>query len=114
MRVILYAHKKFLIHVNRAEKDGVLVSQVADIPIKKGELFGTDQLGNVEPLTDEYFERNFVPVVKIDKGSMAEGYIAMGRINLEEANASVHTYNDGLNELEESNEVLKDINKLYK
>lgn len=35
-------------------------------------------------------------VKKIDKDEMAKTYQEMGSINLEEVNASVHTYEDGM------------------
>lgn len=41
---------------------------------------------------DDYVEVSFP---KIDKLAMAKGYEEMAEINLEEAEASVHTYNDG-------------------
>ena len=34
--------------------------------------------------------------IPIDKDEMAKAYQEMGSINLEEANASVHTYEDGM------------------
>ena len=34
--------------------------------------------------------------IPIDKDEMAKAYQGMGSINLEEANASVHTYKDGM------------------
>lgn len=34
--------------------------------------------------------------IPIDKDEMAKAYQEMGLINLEEANASVHTYEDGM------------------
>src|SRR5690554_5475282 len=113
VRAILYAHRKFLVNVNRAEEDGVLTSQFVDVDVKKGELFITDQSGNVETMSDEFFEKNYVPVLRVDELAMAKGYMEMGDINLEEANASVHTYNDGLNELEKDEEVISIINKIY-
>ena len=112
VRAILYADKRFLIHVNRAEKDGTLISQFAEIPIKQGELFATDQYGNSFLLPENRFDDRYVPVIKIDKAAMARGYQEMSKINLEEANASVHTYNDGLDEFEK-NEVINIINKIY-
>ena len=41
-------------------------------------------------------KKYYKPVKKIDKDEMAKAYQEMGLINLEEANASVHTYEDGM------------------
>lgn len=44
----------------------------------------------------EILKKYYKPVKKIDREEMAKAYQEMGLINLEEANASVHTYEDGM------------------
>lgn len=44
----------------------------------------------------DVLKKYYKPVKKIDKEEMAKAYQEMGLINLEEANASVHTYEDGM------------------
>lgn len=61
----LYAHKSFLVHLNRAESDGILQTMEVDLPVRKGELIATDQRGRQTILTDDILERDYVPVEKV-------------------------------------------------
>lgn len=47
-------------------------------------------------ISREILKKYYKPVKKIDRDEMAKAYQEMGLINLEEANASVHTYEDGM------------------
>ncbi len=120
VRNILYAHKKFLVSVNRAEEDGVLLTQFSELPIKKGELFAVDRLGNTFPLADKYFKDNYVPVERVNQKRTKQlspfeeqyyktAYEEMAKLNSEEDS----TYIEGTKEKLQSNEVLNLINKIY-
>lgn len=60
-----YAHRNFLIHVNRAEEDGTLLTMVGEIPVKKGELVGVDLEGNSFVLPESRFNSMYVPVQRV-------------------------------------------------
>lgn len=60
-----YAHRNFLITVNRAEEDGTLLTMTGEIPIKKGELIGCDLEGNSFPIPDTRFNEYYVPVQRV-------------------------------------------------
>ncbi len=114
VREILYADKRFLVSINRAEEDGILHTQYGvSVPVKRGEIVVHHQSGNDVVLTEDQFNKYYIPVRKQIYERMAKGYQEMGEINLEEANASVHTYNDGLEELEKDSKTLRFINKIY-
>lgn len=93
---ILYAHRKYVVTINRAEEDGKLLTQFSEYPIRKNELYAVDSFGCAFPIEEENFKKNYVPVKVIDKDKMARGYELMAEINLEESNAGVHTYEDGM------------------
>ncbi len=62
-----YAHRKFLVTVNRVEENGVLNTITGDIPVSKGEIVLTDIDGNSFPLTEQRFKDYYVPVEQIEE-----------------------------------------------
>lgn len=98
-----YAHRNFLITVNRAEKDGTLLTMVGEVPIKKGELVGCDLEGNSFVLPDSRFETLYVPVQRVkEKKKMSvfeEMYaqqIAEFNGTLKQDESDLHIKNDEL------------------
>ncbi|MGM9988468.1 MAG: hypothetical protein ACI35O_14765, partial [Bacillaceae bacterium] len=62
-----------------------------------GEYLITDQIGNKTIITETMYKHLFVPVEKVDiKEDLMRGYLEMGEINSEEAEAGRHTYTEGL------------------
>lgn len=129
--MILYAHKGFTATINKMDEDFKLETISGTRYGFAGEYVATDLNGNQFIVSQEELEKYYVPVQKASQQqtkqlspfeeqhrklmyeNMAKGYQEMGDINLEEANASVHTYNDGLEELEQDEEVISIINKIY-
>lgn len=92
----MLANKRFLItEVRKADKNETLVTFAGDIPVQKGEYILKDARGEEFPATEKYIKDNYVKI-KVDVEKMKLGYEEMAEINLEEANAAIHTYNDGL------------------
>lgn len=96
---MLYAHKKHLVSAERL-KERTELHTIDSMQIGlPGEYLLTDQKGNKQIASEEHFESMWEPVAKVESDmaeAMKRGYIEMAEINLEEANAAVHTYNDGL------------------
>lgn len=64
--MVLYAHRNFLVTMNRAEEDGkLLVMSGEEIPVMKGEYILTDQDGNSYPLTETRFKDYYIPVERV-------------------------------------------------
>lgn len=59
-----YAHRKFLVTRNVVEEDGVVETLAGSIPVKRGEILLTNEFGDVDIATEEYFNRYYVPVEK--------------------------------------------------
>ncbi|MGM7720681.1 hypothetical protein [Metabacillus sp. Hm71] len=96
----IYANRKFVVEAVEVKTKGVAVGQFADVYYEPGEILMKDLNGQPFVVTKGHFEQNYIPVEVEDKyADMAKGYMEMGDINLEEANAGVHTYNDGLKDL---------------
>lgn len=62
---MLYAHRKFLIHVTQATEDGELITQNGTIPVFAGNRISHNELGEPFVMTDDYFKRNYLPVEKV-------------------------------------------------
>jgi hypothetical protein len=94
---MLYAHKQSLISVNVAEKDGVLITQSGNIPIKKGTRIAHNEVGNPFMVSPEDFNNNYVPVKKVkskpkyNADDLASAYIEMGNL-VEESNINNENY----------------------
>jgi hypothetical protein len=86
---MLYADKRFLVHVNKAETDGELLTINGSIPYEKGHMIATDQLGNQSLMSEQYFKRNYEPVrktkAKYNLDDIASAYMEMGKL-IEETN----------------------------
>lgn len=96
MTIPLYAHKKFLVDAVKLTEKVIKYNENGAVIGLPGEYLLKDQLGEYTVLTKDYFEELYQPVKKvIDKEQMARGYMEMAEINLEEANAGVHTYGEG-------------------
>ena len=105
----LYANKSFLCSLDVAKEDGLIDTYWGSLPVKKGELLLTDQNSNTFPVTEQKFKDSYVPVKKENtirasqlspfEEQMIKGYIEMGKINKEEAEAGSYTYTDGLEDL---------------
>lgn len=76
-----FAHKDFLFSIMVKTQDGYIVEK---------------EDGYTFQIPKDIFKKYYKPVKKIDKEQMAKAYQEMAEINLEEANASIHTYNDGM------------------
>lgn len=65
---MLYANKKFLVHVNRALSDGMLHTRFGDsVPVKAGEIICHDQEGNGFVITQQRFDELYIPVEKVQR-----------------------------------------------
>lgn len=62
---MLYANRRFLVSVIRAEEDGELLTPEFTVPVLKGNYIGTDQCGNQFVLTEEHFLANYIAVEKV-------------------------------------------------
>jgi len=58
----LYAHKKFVGEVMVAEQDGVLLTQVGEFSVKKGEKLFNPLNGDPEIITDSRLNNLYLPV----------------------------------------------------
>ena len=76
-----FAHKDFLFSVV-GKYEGGYVAEKED--------------GYIFKIPKDALKKYYRPVKKLNKEEMAKAYQEMGLINLEEANASVHTYKDGM------------------
>lgn len=92
-----FAHKKYLVRFEEMQEDGVLHNQFGSISFLKGDKVAVNYYGNRFVVSKGQDEKYYVPV-KIDKEVMSKGYEEMGDINIEEAEAGVHTLSDGLKE----------------
>ena len=94
---MLYAHKKHLVSVVRLNEEITLQTIDSFMYGHPGEYLITDQFGNKTIITERTFKVFFEPVEKVDvKEDLMRGYIEMGHINSEEAEAGRHTYTEGL------------------
>jgi siroheme synthase len=88
---MLYADKRFLVHVNKAETDGELLTINGSIPVRKGDVITTNQLGNQSVLSEVVFDNNYDAVKKAKKRNtydlddIASAYMEMGKL-IEETN----------------------------
>lgn len=94
---MLYAHKRYTVSVVELQEDVILETFGGSQFGSKGDYLATDQCGNKFIIEREIYFRDYVEVEKpkIDKLALARGYIEMGAINLEEAEAGKYTYNEG-------------------
>lgn len=76
-----FAHKGFLFSIKYKCDDGYIAEK------EDGYMF---------KIPKEALKKYYKPVKKLDKEEMARGYIEMGLINKEEAEAGMHTYQDGM------------------
>ena len=76
-----FAHKDFLFSIAGKCEEGYIAKK---------------EDGYTIVISREILKKYYRPVKKIDRDEMAKAYQEMGLINLEEANASVHTYEDGM------------------
>ena len=90
---MLVSRRFTIVNVEEAKEDTEIYTFYGLDIAKKGELVVRYADGHKESHTKQYLAENYVHV---DKLKMALGYEAMGEINLEEANAGVHTYQDGM------------------
>lgn len=91
-----YSHKKFIGDIVEVEDDGILHTELASIPVKKGEIIFKPFDSHAEILSKDYFEKNYVPVEvkkkpKIDIEVLMQGYIEMGEL-IEESNKNNENY----------------------
>ena len=84
-----YAHRNFLITVNRAEEDGTLLTMAGEIPIKKGELVGCDLEGNSFVLPDSRFETLYVPVQRVKEKKKMSAFEEMYAQQIAEFNGTL-------------------------
>lgn len=91
-----FAHNKFLGHVTKVCENGVLETANGSIPVVKGELIFTNGYGQQEIITNDYFQKHYVPVKKMTEEEIEKAYVEMADTYLEEANAGIHTYLDGM------------------
>lgn len=86
----LYANKRFLCSMRIAEEDELLDSETCYHQALKGELLLKDYNGREFPVTEEYFQNNYVEVEivedkhKYDMNELANGYAALSELNQEE------------------------------
>jgi hypothetical protein len=78
---VYFAHKDFLFSIV-GKCEGGYVAEKED--------------GYTFKIPKDALKKYYKPVKKLNKEEMVKAYQEMGLINLEEANASVHTYNDGM------------------
>jgi hypothetical protein len=78
---VYFAHKDFIFSIVGKCEDGYIAEK------EDGYMF---------KIPKDALKKYYKPVKKLNKEEMAKAYQEMGLINLEEANASVHTYNDGM------------------
>lgn len=80
-----YAHKSFLCDIEIAEQDGYILTEIEEIPVKKGEIVLTDLNGKSMIVTESMFEDNYVEVEyynkekesTFDQDAIANGYATM-------------------------------------
>jgi len=60
-----YAHRGFVVSMNRAEEDGTLLTFNGEIPVKKGSIILTDLEGNSTTISDTRFSQLYVPVERV-------------------------------------------------
>ena len=93
---MLYAHKKHLVSVIRLTEEVKLHTIDSFQFGHPGEYLITDQFGNKTIITEKTFKVFWEPVEKVNlKEDLKRGYIEMGDINSEEAEAGKHTYTEG-------------------
>jgi hypothetical protein len=61
----VYAHKNFLVHVNRVEEEGTVQTQSGVLPVFVGDILTTDEYGNTTVMNERYFLDNYVEVEKV-------------------------------------------------
>lgn len=90
-----YAHRKFVVQVKGvAQEDGTLHTIESDhTPVNKGNLILTDEHNIDFPVSEEYFNKHYVKVEKVEEESklsnfnydqIAQGYAAMAELSQEE------------------------------
>jgi phage gp29-like protein len=91
------ADRKYLYSsMMEAESDGELLTIFGSIPYLKGDKIATNWYGDQKIIPKGQDDEYYLSVRVIDKEEMAQGYKNMAEINKEEANAGIHTLNDGL------------------
>lgn len=85
-----FAHRKHLVHIEKAEMDGFLHTIDGIQPVTAGDNIGCDEFGNRFVINDKYFLDNYVPVRKLQKTKTqrkspfeeqyANAYLEMGEL----------------------------------
>ena len=93
-----YAHKKFYGHVTKVEGRGVLETVNGSIPVFPGEMIFTNRYGQQEVITEQSLKADFETVEPWGKSEeeIKNIYAELSDTYLEEANAGIHTNNDGM------------------
>ncbi|PLR99495.1 hypothetical protein [Bacillus sp. T33-2] len=94
-----YAHRKFLVTVNRVKEKGVLETYSGSIPVFPGDMILTDLDGNTFVERETRFNEYYVPVEqieakpkkKVNLDEMMKGYAEMGQL-VKESNEKDENY----------------------
>jgi hypothetical protein len=62
---MLYAHKNGLVSVARVTEKGTLLTQSGELPVFPNELILCDQHGNTYPVSEKWFNENYIEVEKV-------------------------------------------------
>lgn len=71
--MILYAHKGFTGTIKVAEEDGFIETQLGTLPYIKGDILFTDLHGDVNILTKDYLDKNFIEVKLFEDKAKSSG-----------------------------------------